>query len=222
MRGAGRFGDEFIAHRRAQLQTFLSKTADHAVLQLDPVLTAFLTADNWSGEMKHWTRSRALDGHSTPGGGGGTGASEKGYLASLTSGLTGPKFVERDDWFDDRRAALDTLEGQLKALVKSVDLVSKQRLGPSILFPFLSRLLPFADPLLPLPSAASSYLQSSPAQSTISPSQSRRSPSATSRARWRLPSSAFRTSFGGPRRRRKATAGATSAASWRPPTSTFV
>ena len=136
MRGAGRFGDEFIAHRRAQLQTFLSKAADHAVLQLDPVLTAFLTADNWSGEMKHWTRSRALDGHSTPSGGGGTGASEKGYLASLTSGLTGPKFVERDDWFDDRRAALDTLEGQLKALVKSVDLVSKQRLGPSILFPF--------------------------------------------------------------------------------------
>lgn len=123
---AGRFADEFVAHRRAQLQTFLAKTAAHAVLQLDPLLRAFLTADNWAGEMKHWTvrRSKA-DAASAAG--------EKGYLAGLTSGLTGSKFVERDPWFDERKAVLDTLEGQLKALVKSVELVSKQRLGASSL-----------------------------------------------------------------------------------------
>lgn len=135
----GRFADEFVETRRRDLQKFLSKTGDHPVLQLDPRFTAFLTSDRLGDEMKH---ARKPDG-------------EKGYLASFTSGITGPKFIERDEvrcdflswvarrlktdvwlgcasqWFDDKKAALETLEGQLKALVKSVELVSKQRLGAS-------------------------------------------------------------------------------------------
>lgn len=52
---------------------------------------------------------------------------KQGYLASWT----GPKYFEQDEWFDSRKIFLDSLETQLKGLVKSIDTTSKQRLGLS-------------------------------------------------------------------------------------------
>jgi sorting nexin-1/2 len=39
------------------------------------------------------------------------------------------KFVEMDEWFGSKKTQLDALEAQLKALLKSVEGVSKQRKG---------------------------------------------------------------------------------------------
>jgi sorting nexin-1/2 len=42
------------------------------------------------------------------------------------------KFVEMDEWFGSKKTQLDALEAQLKALLKSVEGVSKQRKGKSV------------------------------------------------------------------------------------------
>lgn len=42
-------------------------------------------------------------------------------------------FLPSSQWFDQKKLVLDTLESQLKILVKSIELVSKQRLGKLIL-----------------------------------------------------------------------------------------
>lgn len=48
-------------------------------------------------------------------------------LASLGQSITGPRFHETDEWFDKQKGYLDSLEVQLRGLVKSIDLVAKQR-----------------------------------------------------------------------------------------------
>jgi len=48
-------------------------------------------------------------------------------MASIGNTLAGPKFVESDEWFENRRAHLDALESQLRALVKTIDVVAKHR-----------------------------------------------------------------------------------------------
>lgn len=50
-------------------------------------------------------------------------------MANIGSTITGPKFYETDEWFDQKKAYLDALESQLRGLVKAIDLVSKQRYG---------------------------------------------------------------------------------------------
>lgn len=57
-------------------------------------------------------------------------AETKGFLGSL--GLpfaSGPTFVEFDDYFDTRRASLDTFELQLKALLTSLHAASAARVA---------------------------------------------------------------------------------------------
>ena len=55
-------------------------------------------------------------------------AHEKGgVLASLGQSITGPRFYETDEWFDKQKGYLDSLEIQLRGLVKSIDQVAKQR-----------------------------------------------------------------------------------------------
>lgn len=57
-------------------------------------------------------------------------AHEKGGLmASLGHSITGPRFYETDEWFDKQKSYLDSLEIQLRGLVKSIDQVSKHRAG---------------------------------------------------------------------------------------------
>ncbi|ORX37263.1 Vps5 C terminal like-domain-containing protein [Kockovaella imperatae] len=104
----GRFQDTFIENRRMALERCLTKITLHPVLQLDPDLRMFLESDSFAVEAKN---------RPAP-------SSEKGLLASWT----GPKYVEQDDWFDSRKAFLDSLESQLKALSKSIDQASKNRL----------------------------------------------------------------------------------------------
>jgi sorting nexin-1/2 len=108
----GRFQDTFIETRRLALQRCLTKVTAHPVLQLDPDLRLFLESDHFATESKN-RRAEAQQE-----------AGSKGLL----SGWTGPKFVEQDDWFDSRRAFLDSLESQLRGLSKSLEAASKSRL----------------------------------------------------------------------------------------------
>jgi sorting nexin-1/2 len=52
-----------------------------------------------------------------------------GLMASLGQTIAGPRFYEMDEWFDKQKTYLDSLEAQLKGLVKAIDLVARQRQG---------------------------------------------------------------------------------------------
>ena len=105
----GRFQDTFIETRRMALERCLSKITSHPVLTLDPDLRLFLESDSFSVDSK---------ARPPP------SADKTGILASWT----GPKYVEQDDWFESRKTFLDSLESQLRALSKSIELASKNRL----------------------------------------------------------------------------------------------
>ncbi|KAJ9105808.1 hypothetical protein QFC19_003376 [Naganishia cerealis] len=116
---SGRFEDQFVETRRAALEKCLNKVANHPVLSLDPDLRLFLESESFEYEVKHRKHETA---HSQDG---------KGLLASIGGSIGGPRFIERDDWFDEKKAFLDSLEGQMKGLIKSVETASKHRLDLS-------------------------------------------------------------------------------------------
>ncbi|KAA1086173.1 Vacuolar protein sorting-associated protein 5 [Puccinia graminis f. sp. tritici] len=103
-----RFQEGFIAARRVALEFFLQKTVNHPMLTSDPDLKLFLESDAFGLEIKH----RKHD--SSP---------QTGWLANIA----GPRFVETDEFFENRKVALDTLEGQLKVLQASLTAASKAR-----------------------------------------------------------------------------------------------
>ncbi|KZT39373.1 Vps5-domain-containing protein [Sistotremastrum suecicum HHB10207 ss-3] len=109
----GRFQDSFVEQRRVALTKCIHKIANHSVLAKDPDLKLFLESDSFALDVKQ--RKAEL-------------ANERGGLmANIGSTITGPKFYETDEWFDQKKAYLDALESQLRGLVKAIDLVSKQR-----------------------------------------------------------------------------------------------
>ncbi|KAG0138732.1 putative vacuolar protein sorting-associated protein (vps5) [Tuber indicum] len=112
----GRFDDNFVESRRAALERMLNKTAAHPMLQHDADLKLFLESEALSGDIKHKEKQVQPVGEN------------KGMFGSLGGAFGGGgKFIENDEWFLDRKHYLDTLESQLKALLKSVDTVIKQR-----------------------------------------------------------------------------------------------
>lgn len=48
-------------------------------------------------------------------------------MAALGQTIAGPRFYETDEWFDRQKAYLDSLETQLRGLVKAIEAVAKQR-----------------------------------------------------------------------------------------------
>ncbi|KAI1647405.1 Vps5-domain-containing protein [Daldinia loculata] len=111
-----RFESNFVESRRAALEKMLNKIAAHPTLQHDPDLKLFLESESFNVDVKHKERREPIPGES------------KGVLGSLGINVGGgSKFVEQDDWFHDRRVYLDALENQLKALMKSMDVMVHQR-----------------------------------------------------------------------------------------------
>lgn len=117
----GRFDTNFVESRRQALERMLNKTASHPVLQHDADLKIFLESDSFSLDVKNKENREPDLGQN------------KGMFSSLgiNVGGSGGKFVEHDDWFHDRRIYLDALETQLKALLKTIDMVVSQRKGLS-------------------------------------------------------------------------------------------
>ncbi|KAI8455121.1 Vps5 C terminal like-domain-containing protein [Phakopsora pachyrhizi] len=103
-----RFQEGFIAARRVALEIFLQKTVNHPMLMSDPDLKLFLESDSFALEVKH-RRPDSFNQH--------------GWLAQIA----GPRFSETDEFFDQRKMALESLEGQLKGLQSSLSAASKAR-----------------------------------------------------------------------------------------------
>ncbi|KAJ6260941.1 Vacuolar protein-sorting-associated protein [Drechslerella dactyloides] len=115
----GRFDQDFVESRRAALERMLNKIALHPILQQDGDLKIFLESESFNVDVKQKERQATTV---ESGGGGLFGSIGIGGAFS-----TAQKFVETDEWFLDRKAYLDALEGQLKNLMKSIDTVIKQR-----------------------------------------------------------------------------------------------
>ncbi|BGP48060.1 Vacuolar protein sorting-associated protein vps5 [Rhodotorula kratochvilovae] len=111
----GRFGTEFVENRRLGLESALNKIVSHPMLVGDPDLRLFLESDTFHIDIKQ----RKLD----------TTAENKGFLANLSSSISGPKFTEFDDYFDQRRQQLDAFETQLRSLLDSLGKAAKARHG---------------------------------------------------------------------------------------------
>ncbi|KAG2136254.1 Vps5 C terminal like-domain-containing protein [Suillus cothurnatus] len=109
----GRFDETFVQQRRVALEKCIQKIVNHPVLAKDPDLKLFLESDTFSLDIKH---RKAELSHE-----------RGGLMASIGQTLTGPRFHETDEWFDRQRAYLDGLESQLRGLVKSIEIVAKQR-----------------------------------------------------------------------------------------------
>ncbi|TIB33911.1 hypothetical protein E3P86_02917 [Wallemia ichthyophaga] len=108
----GRFNLDFIEQRRQSLEKCLIKSANHPHLSNDEDLKLFLESDSFALDVKQ----RQLDK-----------AEGKSVLASWSSSIIGPKFIESDEWFDIEKQRIEGLEVQLKALVKSLQFLSVQR-----------------------------------------------------------------------------------------------
>ncbi|KAJ7577034.1 Vps5 C terminal like-domain-containing protein [Mycena floridula] len=109
----GRFDDQFVRQRRFALEKCIQKIANHPELGKDADMKMFLESDTFALDIKH--RKAEI-------------ANEKGGLmASLGLSLSGYRFWETDEWFDRQKGYLDSLESQLRGLVKAIEIVSRQR-----------------------------------------------------------------------------------------------
>ncbi|KAI0272519.1 Vps5 C terminal like-domain-containing protein [Gloeopeniophorella convolvens] len=109
----GRFDDQFVQQRRTGLENCINKMANHPVLCKDADLKLFLESDTFSLDIKHRKAEIANE--------------RGGLMASIGQSITGPRFIETDEWFDRQKAHLDILESQLRGLVKAIDVVSRHR-----------------------------------------------------------------------------------------------
>ncbi|TKY87952.1 hypothetical protein EX895_003048 [Sporisorium graminicola] len=128
----GRFAAELVEARRIGLETCINKIANHPLLQQDDDLRLFLESDNFTADVKQ--RDLVKGPIVTP--------EQKTYkswgsallgsvvpsTSSLSSGaLSAYSFEETDEWFNEQRVYLDSLENALKGMVKSVSALSNQR-----------------------------------------------------------------------------------------------
>ncbi|KAF7356550.1 Beta-glucan synthesis-associated [Mycena venus] len=109
----GRFDDQFVRQRRFGLEKCIQKIANHPVLGKDADLKLFLESDTFALDIKHRKAEIAQQ--------------SGGLMATIGQSLAGPRFYETDEWFDRQKVYLDSLEAQLRGLVKAIELVSKQR-----------------------------------------------------------------------------------------------
>ncbi|KAK4056043.1 Vacuolar protein sorting-associated protein vps5 [Microbotryomycetes sp. JL221] len=109
----GRFDSNFVENRRSGLQAALMKIVQHPMLVGDPDLRLFLESDTFAVDIKQ----RKIDSPSE----------NKGLLRSWGNVISGPTFVEFDDFFEQRKHLLEAFETQLKTLLLSLTTASKAR-----------------------------------------------------------------------------------------------
>ncbi|KAI0657964.1 Vps5-domain-containing protein [Cubamyces menziesii] len=109
----GRFDNEFVQQRRLALEKCIQKIASHPVLQKDPDLKLFLESDTFALGIKHRKAEIAQE--------------KGGLITAIGQSIAGPRFYETDEWFDRQKGYLDSLETQLRGLVKSIETAAKHR-----------------------------------------------------------------------------------------------
>ncbi|KAJ1036173.1 hypothetical protein NDA18_000039 [Ustilago nuda] len=128
----GRFAAELVEARRIGLETCINKIANHPLLQQDDDFRLFLESENFAADVKQ--RDMIKGPIITP--------EQKTYkswgsallgsvvpsTSSLSSGaLSAYSFEETDEWFNEQKMYIDSLENALKGIVKSVSALSNQR-----------------------------------------------------------------------------------------------
>lgn len=114
-----RFSADLVEARRHGLEICVNKIANHPTLAKDEDLRLFLESDDFTRDVK--LRDAKKGPVPTP--------EAKTWMGwSGTVGVnSGQKFVEFDDWFHDQRAYLDSLEVQLKGMVRGINALSQSR-----------------------------------------------------------------------------------------------
>ncbi|ORX96926.1 Vps5-domain-containing protein [Basidiobolus meristosporus CBS 931.73] len=110
----GRFQGEFVESRRVALEQCLVKITAHPMLYGDPDLKIFLESENFTRDVKERRRDNSK-------------GIMRAFGDAVSSATSFSKFAETDEWFENKRNLLETLGTQLKALSKSIDVLSKQR-----------------------------------------------------------------------------------------------
>lgn len=107
--------DHFVERRRAQLERFLNRCADHPVLRMDPDFREFLEHD---GDLPKASGTRAL-----------SGAGMLRVFSSIGSSVQRMtyKMDESDQWFEDKNQEVHQLEEHLRRLHSSVEALVNHR-----------------------------------------------------------------------------------------------
>ncbi|XP_055355597.1 LOW QUALITY PROTEIN: sorting nexin-2-like, partial [Paramacrobiotus metropolitanus] len=100
---------EFVERRRAALERFLARTAQHPVLRMDPDLREFLEMDE---TLPKASNTSAFSG---------AGVMRLfGKVGEQVTRITN-KMEEKDEWFEEKTSQIDNMEMQLKKLHASVE-----------------------------------------------------------------------------------------------------
>lgn len=148
----GRFNENFIEGRRLSLEKMLSRIAHVPQLRDDPDFVFFLLSDDFVKEAKERERlsgttqvhdnddhddnagshleSESISAASSIGGAVAASASTVGTMGTGFMSLfsMNSKVEEPDSYFTQKRAYIDDLEVNLKALYRSVDTIAAQRI----------------------------------------------------------------------------------------------
>ncbi|CAO1618240.1 unnamed protein product [Parajaminaea phylloscopi] len=114
-----RFSPDLVEARRHGLENCINKIAHHPILSKDEDFKLFLESESFARDVK--LRDARKGAVPTP--------EQKTWMGwSGTVGFnSGHKFHEFDDWFDSQKAYLDSLEAQLKQVVKSLNALGQSR-----------------------------------------------------------------------------------------------
>ncbi|KAL3287911.1 hypothetical protein HHI36_002368 [Cryptolaemus montrouzieri] len=102
-------GNEFVERRRASLERYLNRTAQHPVLVVDPDFREFLESDV---ELPKATNTSALSG---------AGVMRLFNKVGETVNKITYKMDETDPWFEDKLIHIESLETQLRKLHTNVE-----------------------------------------------------------------------------------------------------
>ncbi|XP_045483627.1 sorting nexin-2 [Harmonia axyridis] len=102
-------GNDFVERRRAALERYLNRTAQHPVLVVDPDFREFLECDV---ELPKATNTSALSG---------AGVMRLFNKVGETMNKITYKMDETDPWFEDKLIHIETLETQLRKLHTNVE-----------------------------------------------------------------------------------------------------
>ncbi|VEN38506.1 unnamed protein product [Callosobruchus maculatus] len=102
-------GNEFVERRRAALERYLKRTAQHPVLVLDPDFREFLECDV---ELPKATNTSALSG---------AGVMRLFNKVGETVNKITYRMDETDPWFEDKLSHIEALETQLRKLHTNVE-----------------------------------------------------------------------------------------------------
>lgn len=112
----GRFSDNFIEARRYALERMLEKISKHPIFRGDADFKLFLESETFTADIKQ----RPIDNKIAH-------ESSRGFLGLGNAFSLSGKFVEMDEFFDQKKVQFDNLDHRLKALSRAVDVVIRQR-----------------------------------------------------------------------------------------------